>query len=109
MPGVDSSWPNGKLTLIAGIVTGAPSVPAHRSVRSAPPLPWLKTIAPAAPASLAFVTFSPNVHVPRCSSAMLPAVKPAKSASSQPEVMTLGSAKFTSTAWTAPVAVPSPE
>ena len=109
VPGADSSWPNGKLTLIAGIATGAPSVPAKRSVRSAPPLPWLKTIAPEAPASAAFVTLSPNGHVPRCSSAMLPGRSRRSRLSSQPDVMTLGSAKFTSTACTAPVAVPLPE
>ncbi len=109
VPAADSSWPNAKLTLIAGICTGAPSVPAKRSVRSGPPLPWLATIAPLAPACCALVTLSPNGHVPRCSSAMLPGVNVAKSESSQPEVIVLGSAKFTSTACTGPLAVPLPE
>jgi len=43
-------------------------------------------IAPEAPASWAFTTFSANVQVPRCIRAIASAVKPAKSASSQPDV-----------------------
>ena len=54
-------------------------------------------IAPEAPASWALTTFSANVHVPRCISAMLPAVKAAKSASSQPDVDARGGTRFTST------------
>src|SRR4051794_26294909 len=40
-----------------------------------------------APAAFAFCAFSPNVHVPRCTSAMLPTGKPAKSDAAQPEIV----------------------
>ena len=43
-------------------------------------LPWLKMITPDAPASCALTTLTAKSQVPRCISAMSPAVKPVKSA-----------------------------
>lgn len=39
------------------------------------------------PAAAAFAALFPNVHVPRCTSAMFPAGKPAKLAGSHPDVV----------------------
>src|SRR5690242_673884 len=61
-----------------------PSVPLNRPVRSGLVLPSLKMITPVAPAAWAFVALIAKVHVPRWISAMLPALKPAKSAGSHP-------------------------
>ena len=85
-----SSSPTSKLVPIAGMPTGPPSVPDSVSVR--PGWPSLKITTAAAPASWAFAAFSPNVQVPRWTSATAPAGKPAKSASSQPLVFDEGSA-----------------
>src|SRR4051794_26551137 len=52
---------------------------------SRPGWPSLKMITPTAPAAVAFCTFVPNVHVPRWTSAILPAT-PAKSLGAQPLV-----------------------
>ena len=72
-------------------------------------LPWLNTITAAAPAAAALSTFSRKVHVPRWMSAMFPAVKPAKSAASQPLVEARSPARLMSTAWTGAVTSPVPE
>ena len=69
---------------------GSPSVPAGRPVR--PSWPSLKMITPTAPAALALLALRPKSHVPRWISAMLPAVKPAKSAAVQPAGVVPGSA-----------------
>ena len=55
-----------------------------------PGWPSLKMITADAPASWALSALSWNVHVPRWISAMLPGVKPAKSAASQPAFDELG-------------------
>jgi hypothetical protein len=113
VPGVAaSSLPMAKLVPIAGIVAvvSSPSVPA--TVSSRPGWPSLKTTAAAAPAACAFSTFWANGHVPRCMSATLPAVKPAKSAASQPEVLLFAAApggSTTSIGWSAAVTSPEPE
>lgn len=108
VPGAASCWPSAKLVVTTGIARGVLAVTlVSRPRRSG--VPWLKTIAPIAPASVAFWILISNVHVPRCRSAMLPAVKPAKSASSQPLVLAAGLAMLRSTAWTVPVTVPLPE
>jgi hypothetical protein len=65
--------------------TGAPSVPATAAVR--PGWPSLKITIPLAPAAWALVALVPNVHVPRCTSAMLPTGKPAKSAAAHPDIV----------------------
>jgi hypothetical protein len=63
-----------------------------------------------APAACAFSAFAANVHVPRWTSAMLPAGKPAKSAASQPLVTgSRGMARTTSTAVTLAATTPEPE
>src|SRR4051794_11389694 len=67
------------------MVVGAPSVPA--STPSRPGWPSLKITTALAPASLAFCALAPKVQVPRCTSAMLPAGKPAKSDAAQPETV----------------------
>ena len=95
----------------AGIVTSggvglpscavSPRVPSTTPVRPAP-LPWLKMIAPTAPASWALTTFAAKSQVPRCMSAMVPEANVAKSASSQPEVDVRWAGiglRLTSTGW----------
>src|SRR3712207_3876075 len=88
-------------TPITGMVApGAPRVPCTTSVR--PSCPSLRTTTAEAPAAWALATFWPKGHVPRWTSAMLPAVKPSKSAASQPLVLlltTAGGGATTSTAW----------
>src|SRR3546814_20030671 len=51
--------------------------------------PWLKMMAPAAPAAAALLAFCPNGQVPRCIKAMAPAGKPAKASDSQTQVEVL--------------------
>jgi hypothetical protein len=67
------------------MLTGAPSVPATTAVR--PGWPSLKTTTALAPAALAFCALTPNEQVPRCTSAMLAAGKPAKSDAAHPDVV----------------------
>ena len=55
-----------------------------------PGWPSLKMITADAPASCALRALPPKSHVPRWTSATLPAVNPAKSAASQPLVEVLG-------------------
>jgi hypothetical protein len=87
------------------------SVPASRSVR--PAWPSLKMITADAPASSALCALTEKSHVPRCSSATLPAVKPWKSEASQPLVDVLGGllpiGTTTSTGCTGAVTSPLPE
>ena len=72
------------------LVLLAVSVTAGMPLRSgAAVLPWLKITIPTAPAAAAFSALISNVQVPRCSSAMFPAGKPAKSAASHPLVEVL--------------------
>ena len=52
---------------------------------SRPGWPSLKTTAALAPAASALLALTPKVQVPRWTSAIEPAGKPAKSAASQPE------------------------
>jgi hypothetical protein len=87
----------------------SPSVPVMSSVR--PGWPSLKMITAAAPAASALSALTPNVQVPRWISAMLPAVKPAKSAASQPDVEPgwAGGGIWTSTGCTGAVTSPLPE
>ncbi len=66
-----------------------------------PSWPSLKMMTPAAPASKAFCALTEKSHVPRCTSAMLPAVKSAKSSGSHPLVDVLASAPGGSTRSTA--------
>ncbi len=102
--------PSAWSTPIAGISPGAPRVPCRSTSR--PGWPSLNTTAATAPASAAFWTFWPNEHVPRCNSAMLPTVKPAKSPASQPLVLPLGAVdggRTTSTNWATAVTSPSAE
>ena len=69
------------------LVLLAVSVTAGMPWRSSPAvLPWLKITIPTAPCAAAVSALISKVHVPRCRSAMLPAGKFAKSASSQPLV-----------------------
>ena len=73
-----------------------------RSWRSAvAALPWLKMMTPAAPASAALTALSANAHVPRWMSAMVPAGKPVKSASSHPLELVFPSPSCRSTGVTA--------
>ncbi len=60
-----------------------------------------------APAACAFSAFTAKVQVPRWTSAMLPAGKPAKSAASQPLVLARGGTRLMSTAVTAAVTSPT--
>ena len=70
-------------------------------------LPWLKMMTADAPASCALIALTPNSHVPRWTSAMLPTGKFAKSASSQPLVTgSRGSAVTMSTGVTAALTMP---
>jgi hypothetical protein len=101
-----------------GIVTpGVPSVPWMTTLRSSAGgggfWPSLKMTAAEAPAACALSAFCRKGHVPRCMSAMLPAVKPAKSAASQPLVDVFAGlvpiGTTTSTGWSAAVASPLPE
>jgi len=66
--------------------TGIVSLPASDPLRSPvrPGLPSLKITTAEAPAASAFAAFVAKVQVPRWTRAMLPAVKPAKSAAEQP-------------------------
>ena len=89
--------------------TGAPSVPPWPSVR--PGWPSLKMTTADAPAAFAFWALTAKSHVPRWTSAIDPAVKPAKSAASQPLLLD-GSGvggTVTSTGTTLASAVPLPE
>ena len=89
------------------LVLLAVSVTAGMLLRSAAAvLPWLKITIPTAPAAAAFSAFISKVHVPRWSSAMFPAGKPAKSAASQPLVDVLPSPSCRSTAVTSAVTSP---
>ena len=86
-----------------------PKVPTIRSWRSAVArLPWLKMMTPAAPAASALTALSPKGQVPRWSSAMVPAVKSAKSAASHPLVLAFPSPSWRSTGVTAAVTSPAP-
>ncbi len=108
----------------------SPDVPAHSTPRSyvakktgIPPVypeervplispfrasvfPWLKMMAPTAPAAAAFSAFSWKVQAPRWISAMSPAGKPAKSAASHPLVDAFPRPSWRSTAVTPPVTSP---
>ena len=89
------------------LVLLAVSVTAGMLLRSvAVVLPWLKITIPTAPAAAAFSAFSSNVQVPRWSSAMFPAGKPAKSDASHPLVEVLPRPSCRSTAVTAAVTSP---
>ena len=79
-----SSLPTAKLVPSTGIATGPPSVPARASVR--PALALVEDDHGGCARGLGVVDLLAEVHVPRWTSAMLPAVKPAKSAASQPLV-----------------------
>src|SRR3712207_5762215 len=70
---------------------GAPRVPLMRPLRPAL-LPSLKMTAPTAPAASALSALTPKPHVPRCSRAIAPLGKPAKSLVSQPELLLVPSA-----------------
>ncbi len=94
-------------------ITGIPLVLLAVSVTAGMPWragsavsPWLKITIPMAPAAAAFSALISNVQVPRCSSAMFPAGKPAKSAASHPLVEVLPSPSWRSTAVTAAVTSP---
>ena len=104
--------PRANVVLTAGMAaTGGSSVPKNRPNRSSfgSTLPWLKTITALAPAAAALSTLTRKKHVPRWMSAMLPGVKPAKSAASQPLVEARSPWRLMSTAWTAAVTSPEPE
>ena len=89
------------------LVLLAVSVTAGMPLRSgAVVLPWLKITIPTAPAAAAFSALISNVQSPRCSSAMFPAGKPAKSDASQPLVEVLPRPNCRSTAVTAAVTSP---
>ena len=69
-------------------------------------------ITPTAPAALALSALTSKLQKPRWISAMLPAVKPAKSLASQPESVVPSApagGNSTSTAWTRAVTSPLPE
>ena len=85
-------------------VAGA-SVPTMRGSRSGV-LPWLKMITADAPAACALSAFTEKLQSPRCTRAMLPAGKPAKSDAWQPLVFARGIARLMSTAVTAAVTSP---
>ena len=105
-----SSLPTSKLVPITEMPTGPPRVPVSRSVR--PGWPSLKMITPLAPAVSAFWAFAPKVQVPRWTSAIAPAGKPAKSDASQPLLLVDGSGpggSTRSTGTTLPVMSPLPE
>src|ERR1700756_3232396 len=65
-----------------GLLFASTRLPFSTAVR--PGLPSLKITTPDAPAASAFWTFTPKLHVPRWTSAILPAVKPLKSAALHP-------------------------
>ena len=92
-----SSSPIAKLVPTTGMVEISPSVPNKTPLRSSV-LPWLKMTTADAPAAVAKAAFSPKVQVPRWMSATSPAVKPAKSASSHPDVDARSPTRFTSIA-----------
>ena len=108
-----SSLPTAKVATIAGMANGRPSVTSGSPLRPGTPgVPSLKSTRPAAPAVSAFAAFTSISHVPRCTSAIAPAGKPAKSASSQPLVLVLavgpgGSVRSTGTR--GPVTAAAPE
>ncbi len=64
-----------------------------------------------APAAMALSTLTRKLQVPRCMSATLPAVNPAKSLASHPEVEEFGApgGSTRSTPWTVPVTPPAGE
>ena len=80
-------------------LNASPRVGFRVSVR--PSWPSLKMMTPAAPASKAFCALTEKSHVPRCTRAMLPAVKSTKSSGSHPLVDVLASAPGGSTRSTA--------
>ncbi len=111
-PAPTSASPIAKLVPIAGIAaSGGSRVPKTTPNRSSPgtSLPWLKTTIALAPFAAALSTFTRNVHVPRCTSAILPGVNESKSLSSQPLVDARSPARLTSTAWSVAVMSPDPE
>ncbi len=94
----------------AGIVrpVASPIIPTS-PVR--PGCPSFMTTTAAAPAFCALRTLTANPHVPRCTSAIPPCGKPAKSSTSQPLVLLLSGSPAagttTPTGVSGPVAVPS--
>lgn len=101
-----STWPSANVVSRTGMrKPGPPSVPASSPDRASV-LPWLKMMTAAAPASWALVALVANVHVPRCTSATAPALKPAKSRASHPLVFTRSPSRLTSTGTIGPLAVP---
>src|SRR5262245_61315571 len=99
-----TSWlPSANEGPTTGMVNGRPSVPATGPVRVGS-APSLKITTATAPAAWALAAFTWKVQVPRLTSATLPAVKPAKSAASQPE-----SATVVSTTCAVAVTSPLPE
>ncbi len=106
MRAVDPGWaratPSAKLAPTTGMLSGvwlAPKrVPVTRPERRSV-LPWLKMMTALAPAFWALIALMPNSHVPRWTSAMLPAGKPAKSAASQPLVTGSRGGAVTMSTW----------
>lgn len=80
-----SSLPTSKLVKNEGIVTPGPPSVGFRSISVRPGCPSLNTMAAEAPAAMALSTLMRKLQVPRCISAMLPAVNPAKSLASHPD------------------------
>ena len=90
------------------LVLLAVSVTAGMPLRSgAVVLPWLKITIPTAPFAAASSALISKVHVPRCSSAMLPSGKPSQSACSHPLVEVLPRPSARSTGVTAAVTSPA--
>jgi hypothetical protein len=99
-----------KLAPTTGMVNWLPSVPWVTSVRNG--WPSLKITTATAPAAWAFATLTEKLQLPRWMTAMLPGVKPAKSAASQPlvELLSVGPGGiWTSTNWAGAVTFPVPE
>src|SRR4051794_10506786 len=94
-----------------GLLLASSMLPLKLAVR--PGLPSLKMTTPEAPAAVALSTFTPKLQPPRWTSAILPGVKPVKSAEVQPLVeleVAAGGMTMPPAAWTClSVAVPSLE
>jgi hypothetical protein len=109
-PGVEARfWPASNVVNTAGIVRPVASpIMFSRPVR--PGWPSFITITALAPAACALSTLTLKPHVPRWTSAIPPAGKPAKSAASQPLVEEFAGPDgliTRSTGTSTPVAVPS--
>src|SRR4051812_41271030 len=90
-----------------GLLSASSRLPLSTAVR--PGLPSLKMTTPDAPAACALITFTPKLQPPRWTSAMLPGVKPSKSAGLHPLVeldVAVGGRTMPPAGWIAASATP---